>query len=326
MLKNRRLGQSDLYVSSIALGLWPIAGMTSLGVSDSSSIATILAALESGINHIDTAYSYGIDGRSDRILRTALNGDYSRVVLASKVGMYYLPDGTRQQDSRPETLTKHCEEILQRLGCQQLDLLYLHCVDGTTPIEASAAALAELVRAGKVRHVGVSNVGPADVERFSSVIKPCAVQLPLNMLQQETYQSFVPYLEKHEVSYVAYWALMKGLLAGKMRRSHRFNPGDRRLTYEIYTGAAWENAQDLLDKLRQIASESGWQVSQLVLAWTASQPFVGSVLCGAKTAEQIRETAATISSPPTPEVLARVEAALADHTKASKTEPSSASE
>ncbi len=111
----RILGRSDLRVSPVALGLWPIAGITSLGVSDEASIETIHKALECGINHFDTAYSYGFDGRSDRVLRTALQGDYSQVVIASKVGMYYDSQGVRTLDTRPATLRRHCQEIIERL-------------------------------------------------------------------------------------------------------------------------------------------------------------------------------------------------------------------
>lgn len=312
-LERRRIGDSDLIASPLALGLWPISGVTSLGVTDANSIATIQQARQCGINHFDSAYSYGLNGESDRILRAALDGNYSDVIVASKVGMYYDANGTRQLDSRPETLRRHSHEILERLGSPRLDILYLHCVDGTTPIEASAECLAELQAEGLARYLAVSNVDADQLARFTSIVKPIAVQLPLNMLQQETYQSMLSYLELHHVSYVAYWVLMKGLLAGAMSRDHQLAENDRRRSYDIYNGEAWSKAQDLLDCLRKISAESGWSVARLVVAWTLDQPHVGAVLCGAKTPAQIIETAQAAAEPLPPDIHNQIDAALAEH-------------
>ena len=311
----RPLGGSGLRVSPVALGLWPIAGVTSLGVEDRESVATILAARGCGINHFDTAYSYGAGGRSDRVLREALGGDYSGVVIASKVGMYYDEAGERKLDARPETLKRHCGEILERLGVDRIDLLYLHSPDGVTSIERSAEALADLQREGKVWHVGVSNVDAEGLRRFASVARPAAVQLPLNMLQRETYEAIGPAMQELGVSYVAYWALMKGLLAGGMRRDHRFEPSDRRLSYDIYQGTAWQRAHDLIDRLRAISQRLGCSVAAAVVAWTAAQPGVASVLCGAKRPGQIAETAAAFAMPAAQraELVAAIAAALAEH-------------
>ncbi len=317
MLPLRQIGSSDLLVSAIGLGLWPISGMTTLGVEDRQSIATIQAAIECGINHFDTAYSYGIDGRSDRILKTALNGDYSKFVIASKVGMHYREDGTRVVDCRSSTLRAHCDEILQRLAIDSLDLLYLHCTDGVTSIESMAETMADLQRCGKTRWIGVSNLSPDELVRFSSVAQPIAVQLPLNMLQQQSYAQTMPWLEQSEASYVAYWALMKGLLAGSMSRDHRFDPNYRRLSYPIFGGKPWQQAHDLIDRLRQIAERRSLSVARLVISWTLAQPKIGSVLCGAKTAEQIRTLATALDTPLETEVLSEIDLALAEHFEAS---------
>ena len=298
-------------VSPLAMGLWPIAGVTSLGVEDRQSIATIQTAIECGINHFDTAYSYGTNGRSDRILKTACEGNFENIVIASKVGMHFDSAGVRQLDSRPVTLKKQCDEILTRLEIDRIDLLYLHCVDAETPIEHSAQAMADLIHAGKVRYVGVSNVDAAQIQRFASVQMPVAVQLPLNLLQPETYQAVMPTLAQYNISYVAFWAMMKGMLAGKMRRDHKFDPLDKRTTYEIYQGAAWQQAHDLIDRLRIIAAELNWSVARLVVAWTMSQKRVASVLVGAKNVIQIVETAKALQQAIADDTLQQIELALA---------------
>lgn len=143
-----------------------IAGITSIGVDDRASVAAIQKALECGINHFDSAYSYGLDGRSDRVLRTALNGNYGSVVVASKVGMYYDSDGNRKLDTSPETLIRQAREIVERLGIDQLDLLYLHCTDGSTSIEDSAEALVRLQDQGLTKYVGASNLNAVQLGRL----------------------------------------------------------------------------------------------------------------------------------------------------------------
>jgi methylglyoxal reductase len=293
-LPHRQLGESDLYVSPVAMGCWPIAGISSLGTSDAQSLATIEAAVESGINHFDTAYSYGFDGESDRLLRSALGRVRERVVIASKVGTHYDANRQRVLDASPARIRQQADAIRQRLGLDVIDLLYLHTPDGVTDIEQSAATLAELVEKKVVRFVGASNVSPEELERFSRVITPVVVQPPFNMLQPETLEKLRPFLATSKCGVACYWPLMKGLLAGGMQRDHTFDPLDKRLTYPIFQGKAWERAQDLLDVLRQLAHDHACSVTQLVVHWTLRQPQITTVLCGAKRPEQIRESAAAM--------------------------------
>ncbi|MDZ4847716.1 MAG: aldo/keto reductase [Pirellulaceae bacterium] len=287
----RQLGDSDLWVSPVSLGCWPISGISSLDVDDSDSEATIHAAIESGINHFDTAYSYGYDGRSDRVLSRALNGHFDQVVIGSKVGTHYAADRSRVMDASPIRIRQQTDEIRQRLGLDRIDLLYLHSPDGVTPIEKSAETLAEMVELGRVRYVGLSNATLEETVRFSKVIRPIVLQPPFNMLQPDGMTSLDGYLKEQVCGVACYWPLMKGLLAGALKRDHVFEPGDKRLTYPIFQGAAWQRAQDLLDILRKIAADRGWSVARLVVHWTMQQPKITTVLCGAKRPNQIIESA-----------------------------------
>src|SRR5690606_816295 len=153
----RRLGTSDLDVSAVAMGCWPIAGITSVDVTQADSLRTLQAALDAGINFFDTAYCYGYDGESERMIGRALKHRRDEIVIASKCGIHWGPDRTQQKDARPETIRRQCDESLQRLGTDRIDLYYLHAPDPDTPLAESAGALAELRRSGKVRAVGVSN-------------------------------------------------------------------------------------------------------------------------------------------------------------------------
>ncbi len=290
----RQLGKSDLWVSPIGFGCWPIAGVSSLDVTDEASLQSIHAAIDAGINFFDTAFSYGYNGEADRLLRRALTDRRDEIVLASKVGSHYDRQRTRIVDGRPAVLINQAAESLERLAVDRLDLLYLHQPDPQVAIEESAGAIAEIVRRGWARYAAVSNVDANQLARFHAVCPVVAVQPPFNMLQQESWLAIRDYCGQHSIDSVCYWVLMKGLLAGKLQRDHQFDPRDRRLTYPIYQGEQWERSQDFLDLLRGLAEVSGCTVAQLVLAWTLAQPGICVALCGAKRPEQICETAATM--------------------------------
>lgn len=288
------LGDSDLLVSSVGFGCWPIAGISTLGVNDPDSLATIHAAIDSGINMIDTAYSYGYEGEADKLLSLVLTDRRDEVVLASKVGTHFGPDRSRLVDGSPETLKKHAREELLRLEVEQLDLLYLHQPDPNVPLKESAQAIRELVEEGVTRYAGISNADGPQLVEFHLECPVIAVQPPFNMLQKSEVDGIRDFCLANKIGIACYWALMKGVLAGKMKRDHQFDPKDRRLTYAIYQGESWQRTQDLLDHLRQMSSELSCTVSQLVIAWTIHQPGISVALCGAKRPDQIKETAAAM--------------------------------
>ncbi len=315
MTQRRLLGSSNLRVGPVGFGCWPIAGVSSLGVNDADSLLTIHAALDAGCNFIDTAFSYGFDGEADKLLAQVLRDRRSEVVLASKVGSHYDAHRRRTVDGRPETLIGHAELALRRLGVEQVDVMYLHEVDPQVPIEASAAGIAEILARGWARYAGVSNVDAEQLCSFHRVCPVVVVQPPFNMLQQNKVLAIRELCIEHNIGLACYWVLMKGLLAGKLPRDHRFDPADRRLTYPIYQGQAWQQSQDLLDSLRGLASELGCSVAQLVIAWTVAQPGVTVALCGAKRATQIEETAAAMDLVLTPEVLRTIDGWLVSAAK-----------
>lgn len=306
----RQLGWSDLSVSTVGFGCWPIAGVSSLDVNDTDSLRTMQAALDSGINFFDTAFSYGYDGEADRLVAQVLRQRPGEMIVASKVGSHYDADRKRIIDGRPKTLLAHAERACQRLGVEQLDILYLHEVDPQVPIAESAGAVAEIVSRGLARFAGVSNVDLAQLQIFHAVCPVVVVQNPFNMLQPERTLAIRDFCVENDIAIACYWVLMKGLLAGRMNRNHSFDPADRRLAYPIYQGQAWERAQDLLDELRVIADELQWSVAQLVVAWTLQQSGITVALCGAKRAAQIEETAEAMRLVLSANTLSRIDAFL----------------
>jgi len=304
----RSLGSSAVAVGPLGLGCWPLAGMTRAGVTHAAAVATVRAALDAGVTHLDTAYCYGERGESERAIGEAihagLGGAGSRrrdaVVLAGKCGIHWEPDAglspPRRQvvDGRPERIRAEVEESLVRLGTDRFDLLYLHAPDPAVPIEESAGELRRLLDAGKARAVGLSNASVANLERFAAVCPLSACQMQFNMLQREIEADVLPWCIRRGVALVAYWPLMKGLLAGKMRRGQEFPADDSRRKYPIFSGDEFARNLDFVDALRPVAARLDCTLTALVLAWTAEQPGITSVLFGATSPEQVSENAAAL--------------------------------
>jgi len=307
----RRLGQTDLHVTPIAMGCWPIAGITSIDVSEASSLETIAAALDSGINHFDTAYCYGYTGESEQMVGRVLRPVRDRVVLATKGGIHWGPDRKQMKDGRRETLFRQVDESLQRLGFDHIDLYYLHAPDPAIPIAESAGALRELVDTGKIRAVGASNCNLMQLQQFQAVCPLAAIQPHYNMLQREIEADILPWCIANQISVMVYWPLMKGLLAGKLPREHVFDARDGRQKYPMFHGEEWLKNQDFLDHLRPIAAARNVTVAQVVLNWTMQRPGITSALCGAKRPEQIRDNAAAMPWQLTADEISTIDAAIA---------------
>jgi aryl-alcohol dehydrogenase-like predicted oxidoreductase len=306
----RPLGHSSVTVGPLGLGCWPLAGMTRAGVTRAAAEATVAAAIDAGITHLDTAYCYGEHGESEQAIGEALgltaagaeDGGRRRdaVVLAGKCGIHWEPDASRSPprrqvvDGRPERIRAEVEESLRRLGTDRFDLLYLHAPDPAVPIEDSAGELKRLLDAGKARAIGLSNASVANLERFAVVCPLSACQMQFNMLQRDIEADVLPWCMRHGVAVVAYWPLMKGLLAGKMRRGQEFPADDSRRKYPIFAGDEFARNLDFVDALRPVAARLGCTLTALVLAWTAEQPGITSVLFGATSPEQVAENAAAL--------------------------------
>jgi aryl-alcohol dehydrogenase-like predicted oxidoreductase len=315
----RHLGRSPVLVGPLGLGCWPLAGMTRDGVTHQAAVATVRAALEAGISHLDTAYCYGERGESERAIREALDGGSRRrdeIVIAGKCGIHWEPDATavppRRQvlNGRPERLRQEVAESLARLGTDRLDLLYLHAPDPTIPIEESAGELRRILEAGKARAIGLSNATVEQLGRFAAECPLSACQMHFNMLQREIDREILPWCRDHDVAMVVYWPLMKGLLAGGMRRGQVFPPNDSRRKYPLFNGVEFDRNLDFVDALRPIAFRLDVDLPDLVLAWTAEQPGITSVLFGATSPEQVQENARALACELDDEARADIAAAI----------------
>ncbi|MBN1854761.1 MAG: aldo/keto reductase [Pirellulales bacterium] len=307
----RPLGKTGIRVSPVALGCWPIAGIRSPGVNDADSLATIAACFDLGINFLDTAYCYGYDGESEKLIRQAVGDRRDEVVIATKGGIRLEPpDQEMVHDASPASLKAMCDESLQRLGTDRVELYYLHEPDPQVPMAESAGAIRDLMESGKVLAAGVSNVDLDQLREFHANCPVSAVQPPYNMLQREIEKDLVPWCLEHDVSLCVYWPLMKGLLAGKLTRDHQFPAEDSRLKYTMFQGKEWQKNMDFVDRLREIAVRSGHTVAQLVINWTIHQPGITAALCGAKRPWQIAETSGALGWQLSTEEIAAIEEAI----------------
>jgi aryl-alcohol dehydrogenase-like predicted oxidoreductase len=292
----RAVGRSGLEVGPLGLGCWPLSGMTRAGITPGAAVATVAAALDAGIVHLDTAYCYGEAGESERAIARVIAGrQREKAMIASKCGIHWEPGRKQCVDGRPERIRGEVEESLTRLGTDYLDLLYLHAPDPAIPIEESAGALSEMLAEGKTRAVGVSNVSLPQLERFAAACPLAACQMHFNMLQREISAEILPWCHSHGVAMFVYWPLMKGLLAGLMPRDMVFPTSDSRHKYPMFTGDEFQRNLDFVDSLRPIATRLGCELPDLVLAWTAEQPGITCVLFGATSPEQVQINARALA-------------------------------
>ena len=290
----RQLSNTHIKIAPVALGCWPLAGMTSGDIGDEAAVEIVHAAIDAGINHLDTAHAYGRDGESEVRVGKALTDRRDEVVLATKVGLYWNAEGELTRDSSPAALRRMCEESLRRLGTDRVELLYLHIADGKTPIADSAGELKRLCDEGKTQSVGVSNTSVEEMEQFAAECPIAACQPRYNMLQRDIESDVLPWCIDHDVSVLAYEPLALGLLTGKFTADHVFAESDWRRNSPLFQGEAWHKNLDLVDKLRPIADDLGRSMAAMVVAWTMHQKGITAALCGAKRPEQIRDTATAL--------------------------------
>ena len=260
-------------------------------MADEAAVAVIDAALEAGVNHLDTAYAYGRNGESERRIARAIRNRRERIVLATKVGVYWDQDGTLQRTGNPNLLRQHLEVSLRRLEVEAVDLLYFHAPADDAPLAESAGFFRDVLAEGKTRAVGVSNLSVDQLQAFAAECPIVACQVRYNRLQREIEADVLPWCRTHHVSVVAYEPLALGLLTGKFTRDYVFPDDDWRRRSPLVAGDAWTNSLEEVERLRPLAATRGCSLAQWAVGWTITRPGVTAAVCGAKHPDQIRETA-----------------------------------
>jgi aryl-alcohol dehydrogenase-like predicted oxidoreductase len=281
---------ANLNASRIGLGTWAIGGSGWGGTDEGAAMATIRAAIDRGITFIDTAPVYGF-GRAEEIIGKALygSGQRQRVILATKAGIKWNWTRTKfSRDSSPRRLRAEIEQSLRRLRTDTIDLYQIHWPDPRTPFEETAQALATLKAQGKIRAIGVSNYTAEQMSAFRRAAPLNSNQPPYNLFEREIESGVLPYCLKEQITVIAYGALCRGLLSGRMSRETQFAKGDIRGVDPKFNPPRYDQYLKAVERLDRLAQQRyGKRVLHLAVRWLLDQPGVGIALWGARRPQQL---------------------------------------
>ena len=304
-MEQRRLGTQGLVVPALGLGCM---GMSqSYGPADEQeSLATIHRALDLGMTFLDTADIYG-PYTNERLVGQAIAGRRDEVVLATKFGNQRLDDGTRVVNGRPDYVRRACDASLERLGADHIDLYYQHRVDRSVPVEDTWGALAELVEAGKVRYLGISEAAPDTVRRAHAVHPVTAGQYEWSLSSRDLEDELVPTLRELGIGVVAYSPLGRGFLSGRITSPDDFGEDDFRRNHPRFTGENFARNLELVERVRELAERKGATPSQLAIAWVLARGDDVVPIPGTKRRRYLEENLGALEPELTPDDLAAIE-------------------
>ena len=290
-IPRRQLGAQGLQVSAIGLGCMGMSDFYG-PADDQVSLKVLNRAIDIGVNFLDTADMYGM-GSNERLLAQVLKTRRSEVVLATKFGHVRGPDGAVLRiDGSPEYVKSACEASLQRLGVDHIDLYYQHRVDRKVPIEETVGAMAELVKAGKVRHLGLSEAAAATVRRAAKVHPIAALQSEYSLWSRDVEQEVLPVCEELGIGLVAYSPLGRGFLTGDIRSVNELDPGDYRRQNPRFQADNLPANLALVEALKEIAKARGCTAAQLALAWLLHRSPHVVPIPGTRSIARLEENAA----------------------------------
>ena len=299
---------ADLDVARIGLGGMGMSmAYTGAGTDDDESIRTIHRALDLGVTLIDTAEVYG-PFTNEELVGRALQGRRDDVVLATKFGFIsHTGAGPGHLDSSPENLRIAVDGSLQRLGTDHIDLYYQHRVDPNTPIEDTVGAMAELVAAGKIRHIGLSEAGPDTIRRAHAVHPITALQSEYSLFTRDPEPKVLPVLRELGIGFVAYSPLGRGFLTGTIRSTAEFDATDSRVTNPRFTDENFQHNLRLVDEVAAIADAVGATPAQVAIAWLLAQGDDIAPIPGTKRVGRVEENVAADAVELTPEQLRQLD-------------------
>jgi aryl-alcohol dehydrogenase-like predicted oxidoreductase len=292
-MDTRALGRQGLVVSALGLGCM---GMSEFygPIDDAESTAAIHRALELGITMLDTADMYG-PSTNERLVGQAIRGRRQHVVVATKFGNVRGPDGSFQGvKGSPEYVRTCCDASLQRLGIDVIDLYYQHRVDRQVPIEETVGAMAELVRAGKVRFLGLSEAAPATVRRAHAVYPISVLQSEYSLWTREPEDEILPTCRELGIGFVPYSPLGRGFLTGRFSSPDDLASNDRRRIFPRFQGENFDRNLEIVGRVESIAHRKGCTLAQLALAWVLAQGPDIVPIFGAKRRKYVEENVGAV--------------------------------
>jgi aryl-alcohol dehydrogenase-like predicted oxidoreductase len=305
-MRKRHLG--SLEVSTLGLGCMGMSHPYG-GGSDADSIAVIHRAIDSGVTLFDTADVYG-PFQNEQLVGRALAGHRAEVVIATKFGQRRLPDGKVEVVGRPDYVHTACDASLERLGVDYIDLYYQHRVDPNVPIEDTVGAMAELVSAGKVRHLGLSEAAPATIRRAHAVHPITALQTEYSLWTRDPEAEHLATTRELGIGFVAYSPLGRGFLTATITSTDEFAAADFRRSIPRFQGENLAANQSIAATVQEIAIEVGCTPGQLAIAWLLAQGDDIVPIPGTKRPDRLDENLRAIDFALSPDVLVRLDAEL----------------
>ena len=305
-MEYRKIGNTDLALSTITFGAWAAGGWMWGGTERSESVKAIQAAYDAGVTSIDTAPVYG-QGLSEEIVGEAIKGvQRDKIQILTKYGLrwdaplgefYFKSRNNEGNDidiykhASKEQVIKECETSLRLLGTDYIDLYQIHWNDPSTPIEETMEAVEQLIKEGKVRYAGVCNYNVEQIQKADSTVNIVSNQVPYSMLNRKIEEEVLPFCLANNKSILAYSPLERGLLSGKITPGYQFSEGDHRAKHAFYTPENIQSVNGFLSKIKPLADEKGATLAQLVLRWTVEKPGITIALAGARNADQAVQNA-----------------------------------
>ena len=296
-MRTRKLGYTDLHLTTVGLGTWAIGGSWHWGwgsQDDAESIAAIRRALDLGINWIDTAPAYGL-GHSEEIVGRAIAGRRDEILIATKCGLVWDEGSTSAYGRlKAKSVRFEREASLRRLNVEVIDLYQIHWPTTDEDIEEAWATIADLVQEGKIRYAGVSNFSVAQLKRVQPIHPVASLQPPYSMIERGVEEELLPYCAANDIGVIVYSPMQTGLLTGKYTRERiaRLPDDDwRKHRSDHFQEPALSANLELVEALRPIAERQSRTVAQLAIAWVLHRPEVTAAIVGARRPSQIEQTA-----------------------------------
>lgn len=305
-MENRKIGKSNLELSTVTFGAWAAGGWMWGGTERSDAVKAILSAYDLGVTSIDTAPVYG-QGTSEEIVGEAIKDlPRDKVQILTKFGLrwdlqkgqFYFKSRNNEgkaidlyKYSAKESIIEECENSLKRLGTDYIDLYQIHWADPTTPIQETMEAVAKLIKDGKVRYAGVCNYNASQIEEATKYVDVISDQVPYSMLKRDIEKELVPHVIANNQAILAYSPLERGILTGKIKPGYRFGEGDHRSGLPFYNDENIKRTNAFLEKIWPLADGKNATLAQLVIRWTIEQPGITIALVGARNAKQAVQNA-----------------------------------
>ena len=294
-MQKRRLGNTDLELTTVGLGTWAMGGPWQYGwgpQNDDEAIAAIKAALETGINWIDTAPAYGL-GHSEELIGNALKHRSEKPILATKCGLLWNDKREKVSCLKQESIRRECHASLKRLGIEVIDLYQMHWPDPDEDVEEAWEEMARLCKEGKVRYLGSSNFSVEQLNRVQKIHPVASLQPPYNMLHRQVEDELLGYCAQNHIGVVAYSPMERGLLTGKFDQARlaALAPDDHRRRSPDFQEPRFGATIELVEGLRKISERNSRTCAQLAISWVLRRPEVTAAIVGARRPDQIVDTA-----------------------------------